>query len=262
MSLDSPEGEYQMDNEARLSERRLAWPNCYNVRDLGGLPAAGGRVTRWQAVVRTDYCRRLTAVGWQALVDYGVRIIIDLRSSSELDSEPYEVPPDAAAAGVVRLSLPLVPPDPELDRLLADPANHRREYAIIAERCAANIAAILRGILNAAPGGVAIHCQAGKDRTGTIVGMLLDLAGVPREIIMADYIESEERLMPVWDGMVAEAMAAGVEPDERMKPLAWPEVFANMLDHFRESYGGTDGYLAHIGLSPEERQGLTERLLG
>ncbi len=250
-----------MHDEARLGERRLQWPNCYNVRDLGGLPAANGRVTRWGAIVRSDYCLRLDEAGWQALVDHGVRTIIDLRSPWELDKEPYAVPASAAAAGVLRLSLPLVTADLELDGLLADPANHSHEYAIVAERCAANIAAILRGVVSAPARGVAIHCQAGKDRTGIIVGMLLDLVGVPREIIMADYVESEERLMPVWDAMVAEAAAAGVEPDYRLKPLAWPAVFAHMLDHFGGTYGGTAGYLAHIGLSAGEREALVERLV-
>ena len=34
--------------------RHLDWEGCHNVRDLGGLPAAGGRVTSWGAVVRSD----------------------------------------------------------------------------------------------------------------------------------------------------------------------------------------------------------------
>ncbi len=35
-----------------------------------------------------------------------------------------------------------------------------------------------------------IHCEGGKDRTGVIIAMLLDLLGVSREFIMADYLLS------------------------------------------------------------------------
>ncbi|MHB1317404.1 MAG: tyrosine-protein phosphatase [Anaerolineae bacterium] len=249
-----------MTEQAWLSERRLDWPACYNVRDLGGLPTAGGGLSATAAIVRSDYCARLNADGWRALVNYGVRTIIDLRSVWELDKEPYAVPPFAVAAGVVYLSLPLVSADPELDNALSDPANAGRDYAIVAERCASNIAAILRAIINAQPGGIVIHCQAGKDRTGIIVALLLRLAGVPDATIMADYVESEPRLWPVWDAMVAAAAAIGTEPDYSMKPLAFPSVFQNLLDQLDGQYGGVEGYLAHIGLSPDEVRALAHRL--
>lgn len=249
-----------MTEETRISGRRLDWPACYNVRDLGGLATAGGGTSRPGAIVRSDYCARLNAGGWRALVEYGVRTIIDLRSSWETDTEPYAVPPIAAAAGVVRLSLPFVTADRALDDALADPASAGREYAILAEYCAANIAAILRGIITAPPGGIVIHCQAGKDRTGIIVALLLRLAGVPDAVIMADYVESQERLWPVWEGMLA-AATPEQPADERMKPLVYPADFSKLLDHLDARYGGVEGYLAHIGLSPDEVRALAGRLL-
>ncbi|MFO7697124.1 MAG: tyrosine-protein phosphatase [Anaerolineae bacterium] len=249
-----------MTEQARLAERRLDWPACYNARDLGGLPTARGALTTRRSIVRSDYCARLSVEGWRALVDYGVRTIIDLRSSWELEKEPYAVDPDAAEAGVIYLSLPLVTADRELDNALSDPANAGREYAILAERCSANISAILRGIINAKPGGIVIHCQAGKDRTGIIVALLLRLACVPDAVIMADYVESQERLWPVWEGMLA-AATPEQPADERLKPLAFPADFQNLLDHLDAEYGGVEGYLAHIGLEPDEVQALAGRLV-
>ena len=39
--------------------------------------------------------------------------------------------------------------------------------------------------------GVVVHCFAGKDRTGIVSALLLSLAGVPDELIAADYAASD-----------------------------------------------------------------------
>jgi len=82
--------------------RDLDWPDCVNVRDLGGLPAAGARHTLRGAVVRADGLDRLTAAGWSALLEHGVRTVIDLRNEEERA-------PDLAArpAAITTVQLPL-----------------------------------------------------------------------------------------------------------------------------------------------------------
>ncbi|MGH9266243.1 MAG: tyrosine-protein phosphatase [Acidimicrobiales bacterium] len=45
-------------------ERRLCWPDCAKVRDLGGLRTGHGRTTRRRAVVRSDSLDRLTPAGF------------------------------------------------------------------------------------------------------------------------------------------------------------------------------------------------------
>jgi hypothetical protein len=59
-------------------QRELDWDGCYNVRDLGGLPTAHGRTTRWGAPVRADAPSGLTEAGWRAVRDHGVTTVIDL----------------------------------------------------------------------------------------------------------------------------------------------------------------------------------------
>ena len=70
--------------------RDLCWDGCVNVRDLGGLPVAGGGTTRWGAVVRADNPGFLTRVGWAALAGHGVRTIIGLRTVGFAFDEPDE----------------------------------------------------------------------------------------------------------------------------------------------------------------------------
>jgi len=65
----------------------------FNVRDLGGLPTLDGRFTRWGAIVRFDSLGALTEAGWSALVEHGVRTVIDLRNESERGADAAPRPP-------------------------------------------------------------------------------------------------------------------------------------------------------------------------
>jgi protein-tyrosine phosphatase len=56
----------------------------------------------------------------------------------------------------------------------------------------------LRAIAEAAPGGVVFHCGGGRDRTGLIALLLLALADVEPNEIVADYELSNRRLPPFW----------------------------------------------------------------
>src|SRR6185436_14450338 len=68
----------------RLSAPRdLDWDGCVNARDLGGLPTVDGGITRRGVLVRSEAVERLSADGWRALRDHGVRTIIDLREDDE-----------------------------------------------------------------------------------------------------------------------------------------------------------------------------------
>nr|WP_281283706.1 tyrosine-protein phosphatase [Nonomuraea longispora] len=44
------------------------------------------------AIVRSDNPERLTAAGWSALVQYGVRTVVDLRNDDELQAGPPNRP--------------------------------------------------------------------------------------------------------------------------------------------------------------------------
>jgi protein-tyrosine phosphatase len=161
--------------------RRLDWDGCRNVRDLGGLPTADGGETRYGTVVRGDQPDRLSPAGWEALREYGIRTIVDLRNDDERG-----VAPD----GLDYLHLPLDGvEDEEFWAAWRDgpqfgtPLYYRAHLDRFPERNARVVAAIAR----ARPGGVLFHCVGGRDRAGQISMLLLALARVPPEQIAADY---------------------------------------------------------------------------
>jgi hypothetical protein len=183
-----------------MINRNLAWDGCFNVRDLGGLATSDGHRVRWGALVRSDGINRLTADGWAALYDHGVRTIVDLRDDEEIE-------PDAASrpAGLVTIRVPL---DDCADtafweycrtnELTWSPLYYGRFLDQKPERCAAAIAAVA----HAGPGGILVHCVGGRDRTGLVTLLLLALVGVPAAEIAADYLLSTQRLrglFAAWD---------------------------------------------------------------
>jgi hypothetical protein len=184
--------------------RHLDWEGCFNVRDLGGLPTAGGRETRWGAIVRADALDGLTAAGWEALVAYGVRTVVDLRNDDERG-------PDAAPrpAEVRTVHLPL---DAVEDREFWSVWDSGPQfgtplyYGPHLERFPERSAAVIAAVADAAPGGVVVHCGGGRDRAGQISLLLLALAGVTPAAIAADHALSAGRLTARY--------AARGEPDQ------------------------------------------------
>jgi protein-tyrosine phosphatase len=171
--------------------RHLDWEGCFNVRDLGGLPAAGAGVTRRGALVRADALDGLTAAGRRALAAHGVRTVVDLRGGDEQRAESNGRPADVAT---IHLPLGRIG-DPEVRRRWGDRPVFATPlyYRSFLDRFAGNTAAAIAAIAGARPGGVAFHCAGGRDRTGLIAILLLTLLGVAPEDAVADYALSRER---------------------------------------------------------------------
>ncbi len=236
------------DNAVRLAvERHLKWEACYNVRDTGGYDTLDGREIRWGALVRADSLCQLEPSGIQALCDHGVRTVIDLRSASELALAPH--PFADHANGVTYLNIPILDEsDTEGAALLREARSTRELSAVMLERYPKQFASAIRGFARAREGGVLVHCQVGKDRTGLVVAMLLSLAGVDDLTIAEDYAESDLHLQPVFERLLQE-----VDREGRARLIAqWSCTEENMLltlETLRLRYGGVADYLRAAGLS-------------
>ncbi len=170
-----------------MNKRILAWEGCVNIRDLGGLRTAGGRVTRWGAVVRSDTPMRLTETGWSALYAYGIRTILTLRTIGKEEDELDVVPPYSDLQ-TVQVAIEDLNDREFLQQwaatdLWCTPLYYKDALRRWPERHAAVISAVARS----QPGGVLFHCIRGNDRTGIIALLLLTLAGVVAEDIIEDY---------------------------------------------------------------------------
>ena len=108
-----------------------------------------------------------------------------------------------------------------------------------------------------------VHCAAGKDRTGTVVGMALAVAGVPDEDVVADYVATGERIERIVERLIgrpAYGEACAASPIEDHLPR--PETMARILQVLDERFGGAAGWLVAQGWTEEETEALRRRLVG
>jgi hypothetical protein len=74
----------------------LNWDGCVNARDLGGVLTIRGRQIRPGALLRSDCHGRLSPAGVAAVRASGVRQILDLRWSEEIEQDPSPLAADPA----------------------------------------------------------------------------------------------------------------------------------------------------------------------
>ena len=243
--------------------RAVPVEGAYNVRDIGGYETRDGRTTRWGKYLRADTLMNLTPAGVQTLVDYGVRNIIDLRRSNDLQFRPSPFIGNEAVtyyhqnmAGDVALQR-----GEEIDAIEDSAERRGTVYCHILDQ-RKHILHQIFSVL-ASPDGlpVLVHCNAGKDRAGISAAFVLDICGVPRETIIEDY------------GLTARYLVRryyennpDVNPDEYTwreyrNDVCHPHSMGLTLDHLDENYGGVEGYLRDTGITDDQLSAIREAMI-
>jgi protein-tyrosine phosphatase len=232
-----------------VSIRRLPLEGAVNFRDLGGYRTSTGRCVRWGLVYRSNDLANLTASDYRYLSGLGIRLVCDVRSASERERSPTHWIGPAPEF----LSAPIEPGGYE--HYLTD---HASQYGLILHRLAAgNLPAVE-------------HCSGGKDRAGVFSAILLTALGVPRDVVIQDYLLTTQYVLAP-DSIerttadLQRILGLSQPPDGayvRARMTTKPETLAAAFDSITKNYGSFDGYL-HNGLkiSHSELTMLRERLL-
>lgn len=238
-----------MPAESPTHRRELAFEGCGNVRDLGGLALRGGGRTRFGEIVRADHPRKLTANGWGALLAYGVRTIVTLRS----DGARGEAVDTSAWPSELELRTVAIEDFGETDFLPRWGETGLLEtpfyYTDALRRWPARHSAAIEAVARAPEGAVLFHCVRGHDRTGLIALLLLELAGVTTEDIAADYQRS------------APNMSA---PDKQKLRVVLDREGRTVADGLAEVLASLDAatYLRDGGLRQADVEAIRGRLTG
>ena len=171
--------------------RSLNLTGATNFRDLGGYVGQDGRSVRWRRLFRSDHLASLTPTDLAQLTELGLTRVCDFRGEAE------------------RLSLACVLPDVTVHSLAIEPTVVQRmkemldagqlltapdtvllmqqTYRAFVADNSSRFAALFAHLLES-DSPLVFHCTAGKDRTGFAAALILLSLGVPRAVVMQDYL--------------------------------------------------------------------------
>ncbi|KJL18307.1 Tyrosine-protein phosphatase precursor [Microbacterium oxydans] len=223
-----------------------------NVRDVGGMPAEGGRI-RSGVLLRSGQLSGATTAGAAAL-RARVAHIVDLRDGEEVAAEPSEiVGPDTTHLPLFLGSVrSFFEADTSLDDL----------YLHLLEESGERLVAAIRII--AVSERTLVHCTVGKDRTGVTVALALSAVGADREAVIADYALTESQLPAQRTRWMAEYLRTQHPDAVHALALATQSpapVMRRLLARVDERWGSAAGYLRAQGMTDAELAALAVALV-
>ena len=234
-----------------------------NVRDVGGLPLAGGGRVPEGVLLRSDAPhdgdRPPQIAGWPP------HTVIDLRGSDEAGASHPLAGPDTEVFPV-----PLSA-DASLAHMLEDPAIRAGDLAALYRslvRSAAPALVRIAALVAERPGPVLVHCTAGKDRTGVLMAVVLSAAGVERDAVVGDYAATDANMPGVLERIAVDPAYAGGPAEIRRLAAERPQLLAAppraieaALDEL-ERAGGAAAWLLANGIAEVQLAALRAKLRG
>jgi protein-tyrosine phosphatase len=214
--------------------RHVALDGAVNVRDIGGYRSTCGLEVLRGRLFRGDSLSQLSDADVARLDGLGLRTVIDFRTPGEIllsgsDRLPY---------GVEFASLPVTGGDLGAVYELIAGGDHERQRRELGDGQAASLMVeINRGFvadarqreafgtalrLVCAPGRLPLlyHCSGGKDRAGWMTAIVLTALGVPRELVLRDYLLSNDFHRTGYQKLRLDLIKTGIVADpELLRPI-------------------------------------------
>src|SRR5271165_3405099 len=218
----------------RAPSRHVALDGAVKVRDIGGYHSVLGLEVARGRLFRGDALCQLTSADVEHLDRLGLRTVIDFRTAGEVllggdDRLPY---------GVEFAHLPVSGGDLGAVYELIASGDHERQRRELGDgRAATSMAAMNRGFVTdarqreafgaalrliCAPGRLPLlyHCTAGKDRAGWMTAIVLTALGVPRELVLRDYLLSNDLHRTGYQKLRFDLVKTGIVADpELLRPV-------------------------------------------
>jgi protein-tyrosine phosphatase len=261
----------------RSYERVIHLDGTTNTRDIGGYQTGDLRTIRPGQIIRSENLSRLSAGDFQKLEEIGVKTVIDLRTEKEHKNAPtrwqgdhpprfYHFPVGDAQNEWFRAQRRMMKEnrftEAESTKLMVD------GYRMIAEEGPPSYQKLMEVVLDQSNWPILIHCNAGKDRAGVAVTLIMEALGVDRETIMEEFLLTNEI------GRSAEKSVLMSKESKKYRRFgrtpsadAWFPIVgvqAEMLENFYaivdEQYGSMDAFLTELGVDQEARGELIDSL--
>lgn len=242
------------------------FPALMNVRELGGIAAAGGRTVRRGTFYRGAALTDLTPEQRSRVDGMGLALILDLRAGFEVRNAPDYVPEGCSYEQVSGM---LLDDGSELEfsqtaiakqavKIGRDfPAFRRSLYVSMVHGNPAMHALVESIIARKTP--LYYHCSAGKDRTGVASAIILSILGASNEAILDDFLLTNTYLAQIIEDvpdeipefflrLIPESMDLSVA--KQLMRVIWPQANGVVLEDMQavlaamdESHASRDDYL-------------------
>jgi protein-tyrosine phosphatase len=261
----------QHGTEVVATERRLGMDGAPNFRDFGGYRTTAGKQVKWGFLFRSGHLSALSEQDVGLLASLDLDLVFDFRRLEEQENDMSRLPLQRRPKVI---SLPIVPGSnsrffEEAGQQSDNPAA-MFEFMLEINRDFAGPQAdtygrMFREILAAPDARFLVHCAAGKDRTGFAAAVILLALGVPRDLVMQDYLLTARYFLPEreldrlrrkyqLEHMVAESILPMLEVHE--------DYLAMALRHIEDNFGSIEEYLEQaLGVGPVELAELRARYL-
>ena len=252
--------------------RRIQLKGAYNCRDIGGYPTSQGETTVWRKLFRSDDLAKLTNDDLEQINKMNIQLLIDLRSEEERAARPNRLP-KGHGARIVNINIYASTKShntrkreifngnlgqKDLGKELRDAykrsiLNYQHEFRHF-----------FKLLLNAENYPALVLCNAGKDRTGVVIAIVLLALGVSRQDVIQDYMLSKIYLQPMVNRMVARIRWLSLF---RADIAQLKKLLDTRIDYLEETFkaidqnfGSLEFFLKAIGMDGEKRQLLRSLL--
>jgi protein-tyrosine phosphatase len=245
-----------------------------NLRDLGGWPTPDGKV-REGLLFRSAEFADLQGGDASAFGQLGIRAVYDMRTEDERAAEPNRVPAgtEYVVVDILRDSSGAAPS--QLLKVFGDPKaaeellgggkavalfiNGYREIVSLPSALS-GYRQFFTDIAQPEHRPALFHCTTGKDRTGWAAASLLLLLGVSEEDVFADYLLTNQQLLPALQPKIDQFESIGGDPELLVPILGVQRTYLEAaIVEMTKRYGSIEGYFSEgLRLDAPAIDGLRE----
>ncbi len=264
-----------------MTFEKLKFKKINNARDLGGLPAEGGKRVKYGKLIRSSRLYKLPKITVKRLKEYGLTAIVDLRTETERNARPA-----TKITGVKYHALPILTSSTAgitadtsaMSVIYKESKRLKREYETTDNYMTSMYTEVLFGeesrpvikkffdIILEEDGCVLWLCNQGKDRTGILAMLLEGLLGIDEKTIIADYVASAKFLRPK---RALQKIAITIVPSPlKLKSILYalvnvkPQYIAGAIEAIKQKYGGITEYCKQVlEITEEEIKTLKDKYL-
>ena len=262
-----------------MTGQSLGIASVPNLRDLGGYKTSDGATVATGLVYRSNQLHHVSPDDMKKLAQLNLKYVYDLRTYAEMQARPEELP-----STVSHVWLDVLADSPQagpamLEKLMEDPniANAElgggkaeegfkvsyREFVSLPS-AKHEYRKLFLSLANQEMVPALFHCTTGKDRTGWAAAAFLTLLGVPRDVVLEDYLRSNDYIIPKYQKVIDGAVESGIEEAIPLAILGVKKEYLDAaFDEMQTKYGSIEKYFSEgLGIDADQQKALRDLYLG